>query len=272
VVAVFRIRIGREIESAALIADGYHARTDGLTSLAVVLGAAGVWFGHPLADPIVGLLITLAIFGIVWQSTKAVFTRLLDGVEPGVVEEIRHAATHVGAVKEVLKVRARWLGHRMTTELDVAVAGGTTVQEADAISAEVEEVVADHVPALASAHVRVRSAQSAISSRAQGHIGHHHAPHPVSVRGALVDGVLEIIDTPDGERVRLIAASLPANAEVSVVISRGSREEKLPLLPQGEERGMFLSTDAPAEPHQFSAHLVLRVGAREKPTSPTRSR
>ena len=75
------------------------------------------------------------------------------------VEEIRHAAGHVGAVKEVRNVRARWLGHRLTTELDVAVANGTTVQEADAISAEVEEMVSDHVPALASAHVRVRSVE-----------------------------------------------------------------------------------------------------------------
>ncbi|MER9951218.1 cation diffusion facilitator family transporter, partial [Mesorhizobium sp. M0047] len=79
-VAVFRIRVGREINSAALIADGYHARTDGFTSLAVVLGAIGVWLGFPLADPIIGLLITVAIFAIVWQSSKAVLTRMLDGV------------------------------------------------------------------------------------------------------------------------------------------------------------------------------------------------
>ena len=63
-VAVFRVRVGREIESAALIADGYHARTDGFTSLAVVLSAAGVWLGFPLADPIIGMLITLAIFDL----------------------------------------------------------------------------------------------------------------------------------------------------------------------------------------------------------------
>jgi len=93
-VAVFRIRVGRQMNSAALIADGYHARTDGLTSLAVVLGAAGVWLGFPLADPIVGLLITLAIVQIVWQSIKAVFTRMLDGVEPNVIDEIRHAVEH----------------------------------------------------------------------------------------------------------------------------------------------------------------------------------
>ena len=67
-VAVFRIRVGRQINSAALIADGYHARTDGLTSLAVVLGAFGVWLGFPLADPIVGLIITAMIFMIVGES------------------------------------------------------------------------------------------------------------------------------------------------------------------------------------------------------------
>src|SRR5215204_5942971 len=83
-VAVFRIRTGREINSAALIADGYHARTDGLTSLAVVLGALGVWLGFPLADPVIGLLITLAIFGIVWQSSRAVLTRMLDGIDPAI--------------------------------------------------------------------------------------------------------------------------------------------------------------------------------------------
>src|SRR6185295_6793891 len=104
-VAVFRIRVGREINSAALIADGYHARTDGLTSLAVVVGAAGVWIGFPLADPIIGLLITLAILGIVWQSARAVFTRMLDGVEPRVIYEIRHAAEHVAEIKQVVEVK-----------------------------------------------------------------------------------------------------------------------------------------------------------------------
>lgn len=84
-VAVFRIRVGGEINSAALVADGYHARTDGLTSLAVVAGAVGVGLGFPLADPIVGLLITIVIFGIVWQSAKSVLTRMLDGVDPGLV-------------------------------------------------------------------------------------------------------------------------------------------------------------------------------------------
>ena len=97
-VAVLRIRVGREINSAALIADGYHARVDGLTSIAVVLGAVGVWLGFPLADPIVGLLITVMIFGIIWQSARSVFTRMLDGVEPEMLREIEHSAEHVPGI------------------------------------------------------------------------------------------------------------------------------------------------------------------------------
>ncbi|MDQ3912799.1 MAG: cation diffusion facilitator family transporter [Actinomycetota bacterium] len=136
-VAVFRIRVGRQIGSAALVADGYHARTDGWTSLAVLLGALGVWLGYPLADPIVGLLIAAAILGIVWQSGKTVFTRLLDGMDPGVIDEIRHAASHVEGVEDVAEVRARWLGHRLRTEVNVAVDPGLSVAEGHAIAWEV---------------------------------------------------------------------------------------------------------------------------------------
>jgi len=260
-VAVFRIRVGREIDSAALIADGYHARTDGLTSLAVVAGAFGVWLGFPLADPIIGLIITVAIFGIVWQSSKAVFTRLLDGVEPGVVAEITHAAEHVGAVRRVSNVRARWLGHRLTTELDVAVADGTTVREAEAISAEVKAVLTDHVPALASAHVRVRLADSFADP---AKTGHHHAPDPVLVHGELARGVLEIIDTTAGERMRFQASVLAAGAAVSVMIDRGEGYEELSLLPATDSALLFLSTAAPSEPHEFDACLLIRSAGREE--------
>jgi len=137
VVAVFRIRIGREINSAALIADGYHARVDGWTSLAVLFGAVGIWLGYPLADPIIGLIITAGIFGIVIQSGKSIFLRVLDGAEPEVIEEIRHTAGHVPQVREVTEVRARWLGHRLHAELNIAVDPQLTVAQAHAIAAEV---------------------------------------------------------------------------------------------------------------------------------------
>jgi cation diffusion facilitator family transporter len=155
-VAVFRIRVGRQINSAALIADGYHARTDGLTSLAVVLGTTGVWLGFPLADPIVGLLITVAIFGIVWQSAKAIFTRMLDGVDPETTDEIRHAAEHVPGIRQVIDVRARWLGHRLRADIDVALEGATTLTAAEAVVSQFERELVEHIPALSAAHIRVR--------------------------------------------------------------------------------------------------------------------
>jgi cation diffusion facilitator family transporter len=160
-VAVFRIRVGRQIGSAALVADGYHARTDGWTSLAVVLGAAGVWLGYPLADPIVGLLIAAAILVIVWQSGKLVFTRFLDGVDPAVIDEIRHAATEVEGVEDVAEVRARWLGHRLRAEVNVAVDPERSVEEGHAVAREVNHQLLHHLRYLDSAVVHVDPVQEA---------------------------------------------------------------------------------------------------------------
>lgn len=158
-VAIFRIRVGREIGSAALVADGYHARTDGWTSLAVLFGAIGVWLGYPLADPIVGLLITVAILGIVWQSGRTVFTRLLDGVEPEVVGGIRHAASHVEGVQDVTEVRARWSGHDLHAEVNVAVMPELSVAEGHSVAREVNHRLLHHMPYLRAAVVHVDPAQ-----------------------------------------------------------------------------------------------------------------
>jgi len=208
-VAVFRIRVGREINSAALIADGYHARTDGFTSLAVVLGAVGVWLGFPLADPIIGLLITIAIFGIVWQSSKAVFVRMLDGIDPEIPDEIRHAAGHVEGVREVLDVKARWLGHRLLADVGVRVRADMSVADADRLAENLRHEILEHVPALSVANVRVSSeADDAQTS------WEHHAPRPFEVlvlspsRGDL--STLESQSAPDEPhefRARLILSA-----------------------------------------------------------------
>jgi cation diffusion facilitator family transporter len=174
-VAVFRIRVGREINSVALIADGYHARTDGLTSLAVVLGAAGVWLGFPLADPIVGLIITAMIFAIVWQSAKAVFTRMLDGVDPHITAEIRHAAEHVPGIKAVANVRSRWLGHRLHAEADIVVDDAMSVHEGRSIAQRFREAVMAHLPALAALRVEITSTVPEDHAHVHHAHGHDHA-------------------------------------------------------------------------------------------------
>src|SRR5215211_2901689 len=179
-VAVFRIRVGRQINSAALIADGYHARTDGLTSLAVVLGAAGVWLGFPLADPIVGLLITLATFGIVWQSARAVITRALDGVEPAILDEIRHATEHVMGIKQVAEVKARWVGHKLHADVAVVVDPRLSVAAAGEIAAALERELKAHLPALEVANIRFArlDGEAHPAIHAPGSHGHHHVPEP----------------------------------------------------------------------------------------------
>ncbi|MBI5043739.1 MAG: cation transporter [Nitrospirae bacterium] len=154
-VAQFRIKVGKEIGSAALIADGHHARVDGLTSLAVLFGAVGVWLGYPLADPIVGLLITAAIFRIVWESGKSIFTRLLDGVDPEVIDEIKHAVNHTQGVCNVSEVRVRWLGHRLHAEVNIAVSPELSVEEAHEIATDVRHQLLHHLQYLSNATIHI---------------------------------------------------------------------------------------------------------------------
>jgi cation diffusion facilitator family transporter len=249
IVAVFRIRIGRDINSAALIADGYHARTDGLTSLAVVAGAAGVWLGLPLADPIVGLLITIAIFAIVWQSARSVLTRMLDGIEPGIIDEIEHAAAHVPGIQKIAEAQARWLGHKLHVEVAIVVDPGILLAEANVITGQLEEELFAHIPALAVASVRVVAPDV---------IGHHHAPDPFRVNGRLAQGLLEIVDTPDGERFRLRVSRHAERLTVAVAIHReaGAIEQHV-LAPVDGNHHLLQSQVAPAEPHEFEAELLL---------------
>jgi cation diffusion facilitator family transporter len=171
VVAQFRIKIGKEIGSAALIADGYHARVDGLTSLAVLFGAVGVWLGYPLADPIIGLLITAAILRIVWDSGKAVFARLLDGVDPEVIDEIRHTVNHTAGVSDISEVRVRWLGHRLRAELNIAVSPELSVEKGHEIAKEVQHRLLHQLRYLSDVTVHVDPVGA--SGEAYHRIPHH---------------------------------------------------------------------------------------------------
>ncbi|WP_037152782.1 cation diffusion facilitator family transporter [Rhizobium freirei] len=261
IVAVFRIKIGREMNSAALIADGYHARTDGLTSLAVVLGAIGVYLGFPLADPIIGLLITIAIFGIVWQSARAVITRSLDGIEPGVADEVRHAAEHVPGIAKITDVKARWLGHKLHADVTIAVGNDKTLAEANGIALALREELHAHVAPLGSTTIQFDTAGVSAVAANHGDHGHHHAPDPFTVNSSLATGLLEIVDTPDGERMRLSIRSHAHGLQAVVNIKRpGGVIEALPLLPSATDHHAMQSAEAPAEPHEFDAELVLTAG------------
>ncbi len=152
-VAIYRIRVGRRIGSAALIADGLHARTDGLTSLAVVAGAAGVALGFPLADPIVGLLITVAILAILRTAARDIFRRLMDGVDPQLVDAAEAALAAEPGVTGVRSVRMRWIGHRLHAEAELDIDPATSITDAHRIAHEAEHTLTHAVPKLTSALV-----------------------------------------------------------------------------------------------------------------------
>jgi cation diffusion facilitator family transporter len=154
-VALYRIRVGRSIGSAALIADGYHARTDGLTSLAVVAGALGVAAGYPLADPLVGLLITAVILVVLRQAAAQMLGRLMDAVEPELVEEVERTARAVPEVQDIGRVRLRWLGHALETSLTITVDCELTVAEGHRIAEEVRHSLLHNVRRLDTALVHV---------------------------------------------------------------------------------------------------------------------
>jgi cation diffusion facilitator family transporter len=257
VVAVFRIKVGREIQSAALIADGYHARTDGFTSLAVVLGAIGVWLGYPLADPIIGLLITITIFGIVWQSAKSVLVRALDGVEPAIVDEIQHAAEHVKGIK-VVSARARWLGHRLHTDIAISVDDKLPVSAGVKLAEQLRGELLGHISALRTATITF-AASDGTSPFVLAPLAHapRHAPEPFVVNSKLATGELAIVDTPEGERFRLSLSKAAKGLQATVIIDRGEAKEQL-VLAAIQDSNIYQSSVAPAEPHEFGAKLILK--------------
>jgi cation diffusion facilitator family transporter len=147
-VAVYRIRVGRGIGSAALVADGLHARTDGLTSLAVLAGAGGVAAGFPLADPVVGLVITVAILAVLRTAARDVYRRLMDAVDLVLVDRAERSLLTTPGVTAVRGVRMRWIGHALHAEADLDIDGGVSVTEAHALAHDAEHRLTHDVPKL----------------------------------------------------------------------------------------------------------------------------
>jgi cation diffusion facilitator family transporter len=170
-VAIYRIRVGKRIGSAALVADGHHARTDGLTSLGVLAGAIGVALGFDRADPIAGLAITLAILVVLWHATRSVFRRILDGTDDTTVVMLESVAGAVPGVEHVTSAKARWTGHALNAELEIQVAPDISVQAGHRIAEEVEHELLHAIPRLRGATVHVDPHGS--ESHYEGPMAHH---------------------------------------------------------------------------------------------------
>jgi cation diffusion facilitator family transporter len=173
-VAIYRIRAGRRIGSAALIAEGQHARADGLTSIAVVIGVIGVWLGFPQADAIIGFFIAAAILGILFSSLRITLRRLMDGVEDGVIDRITDVIRSIPGVVSVGRVRARWSGHRMEVDANVAVDSRLTVLESHALAEEIEHQVLHSVAHVENVVVHVNPVVDGVEPPELHELTQHH--------------------------------------------------------------------------------------------------
>ncbi|MDJ0354557.1 cation diffusion facilitator family transporter [Paenarthrobacter sp. PH39-S1] len=170
-VAIYRITIGQKIGSAALVADGVHARIDGFTSLAVVAGVIGVWLGFPLADPIVGLLIAAAIIVLLWGTVRSIGRRLMDGIEPELLDRAESALTGTPGVHSVQALQLRWIGHRLQGNASLEVSD-MPVTAAEEIIREAEHRLGHALPNLDLMSVR------AVTKPAEQNAGEQNEPEP----------------------------------------------------------------------------------------------
>lgn len=150
-VAIYRIRVGRKIGSAALIADGIHARTDGFTSLAVVAGVIGTWLGFPLADPIVGLLISVAIAVLLWGTVRDIGRRLMDGVNPALTDNLADVVRRLAPTDSTF--RLRWSGHKLHAEISIPAGGCGDLAELAVLAADLKHATAHALPNVGSVAV-----------------------------------------------------------------------------------------------------------------------
>lgn len=160
-VALMQINVGKQIGSDAMVADGQHARVDGLTSLAVLGAVFGTWIGLPILDPIIGIVIGIAIVGITWNAIKAVWFRLMDAVDPAIVDRLEATAQAVEGVNAVDSVRAHWVGHRLYVEMTVQIAPNATLNQITEITGEVRHMLGHAVGQLGEATIEVTTGTAA---------------------------------------------------------------------------------------------------------------
>jgi cation diffusion facilitator family transporter len=178
-VALLQIRVGRKIGSAALVADGLHARTDGLTSLAVLVAAGGSWLGFPIVDPIMGLLIGVAILFITRDAAVTMWYRLMDAIEPEILTQAEKVAQGQAPVKELRRLRMRWMGHRLYAEVTIAVEPHLTTIQSHHIAEQLRHDLFHQIPNLAEVVVHVDPWAEQLETVHQLTIHHGPIPRPV---------------------------------------------------------------------------------------------
>lgn len=126
-VARYKLRVGRRINSATMISDAKHSWLDALSSAGALVGLVGVLVGWPWADAVAGIAVTGFICHVGWEVTSDMAHRLLDGVDPEVVTTAETIATEIPAVRHA-HARARWSGRSLLVEVEAWLDADTTTR------------------------------------------------------------------------------------------------------------------------------------------------
>jgi cation diffusion facilitator family transporter len=171
-VSEYKLRVGRGIGSESLEADGIHSRVDALVSAGAFVGIGLAGLGFKIADPIAGILITIAIVFVLAGTVKQLFYRMMDAVDPTIADEITNAAKSVSGVLQIHDLRVRWVGRELVAVMHVAMNPKSTLEDAHALAMRVEEAVCHEVPA----------------ARLEIHMDPGTAKHKHTLVGTLVEG------------------------------------------------------------------------------------
>ncbi len=167
-VALLQIRVGKRIQSAAMIADGLHARADGWTSLAVLVVAGGAALGFPIIDPLIGIFMGILILFITWGAARSMWYRLMDAVDPKLTEQVEIRLHDYPTVERVDAVHLRYVGHQLRAEIQIAVAPTLTVADTSSMTDQIRHDLFHLLPTLADVTIGLSSSNSGVQA------GHHH--------------------------------------------------------------------------------------------------
>lgn len=170
-VSEYKVRVGRGVGSTALEADGVHSRVDALVSAGAFAGIGLAGMGLRLADPVAGLVITLAILYILVGTLRKLVLRMMDAVDPDVIDELSAAAMKADGVLGVHDVRARWVGRELVVVMHVDADADLSLKDAHEIGVRVGHEVAHAVP---EARVDVHMDPGIEAHEHTAHAPHHH--------------------------------------------------------------------------------------------------
>jgi divalent metal cation (Fe/Co/Zn/Cd) transporter len=109
--------------------------------------------GFPLADPIVGLLITVAVLAVLRTAVRDIYRRIMDAVDPELVDQAERTLMATPGVLEVRSIRMRWIGHRLHAEADLDIDGRVSVSDAHRLAHDAEHRLTHELPKLRTAAI-----------------------------------------------------------------------------------------------------------------------